>query len=287
MRAPFCLLLFATLTLAQDVPITRLAGVSFKVAELEKARQFYTGILGLEEAFLLKDAGGTIQSVFFKINDDQYLEFSPGAPQNFQLDHVSLLTADLEKARAWLQERGISPGTVASSPDGNPYFAVKDPDQTEIRFVRYLPGSPQAKHRGKPATDKRVSDHLQHVGLAADQEPASLAFYGQKLGFREFNRGGPTPGELRWINLDMPGTLGDRMELMVLAAASAPSRQHIGLEVPDIQRTYKQLLANGLPNRFKPFPAQNPVNRWIMFIRDPNGVRIEFMGEAVDPKQGK
>jgi catechol 2,3-dioxygenase-like lactoylglutathione lyase family enzyme len=85
----------------------------------------------------------------------------------------------------------------------------------------------------------------------------------------------------------MPGTLGDRMELMVLAAASAPSRQHIGLEVPDIQRTYKQLLANGLPNRFKPFPAQNPVNRWIMFIRDPNGVRIEFMGEAVDPKQGK
>ncbi len=165
------------------------------------------------------------------------------------------------------------------------YFAVKDPDQAEIRFVRYLPGSRQTEHRGKAPGDKRVSDHLQHVGMAADKESASLAFYGQQQGFHEFLRGGPTPGDIRWINLKMPGTPGDIVELMVMASAPAPTRQHICFEVPGIQRAYKQLLANGQPDRFKPFPGQNPVNRWIMFIRDPNGIRIEFMGEAVTRKK--
>ena len=73
-----------TPALAEDHLVTRLAGVSFKVADLEKARQFYTGILGLEEAFDLKDSNGVVQSIFFKVNDDQYLEFSSGAPEKFR-----------------------------------------------------------------------------------------------------------------------------------------------------------------------------------------------------------
>ena len=76
----------STLALAQDQLVTRLAGESFKVADLEKARQFYAGILGLEEAFDLKDSNGVVQSIFFKVNDDQYLEFSSGAPEKFQLN---------------------------------------------------------------------------------------------------------------------------------------------------------------------------------------------------------
>jgi catechol 2,3-dioxygenase-like lactoylglutathione lyase family enzyme len=214
------------------------------------------------------------------VNDDQYLEFSTGVPENFQLDHVSFLIADLEKTRALLRERGIMPGDVAKSADGNEYFAVKEPNRAEIRFVRYLPDSWQMKLRGKAPGDKRVSDHLHHIGMAADKESASMAFYSQALGFREFMRGGPN-GEIRWINLKMPATPGDIVELMVMASTSPESRQHIGFETPDIQRTYKQLLDRGMMNRFKPFPGQNPVNRWIMFIRDPNNVRIEFMGEAI------
>jgi catechol 2,3-dioxygenase-like lactoylglutathione lyase family enzyme len=279
------LFLLATATLAEDVPITRLAGVTFKVADLEKARQFYTGVLGLEEAFGRKDSGGAIKSAFFKVNDDQYLEFLSGGVEGFHLEHISFLTPDLKKAAALLKQRGIKPGKIATSADGNAYFAIRDPDGTEIHLVRYLPGSLQSEHRGKALGARRVSDHLQHAGLPSDNEAASLEFYGGKLGFHEFLRGGPKPGEIRWINLSMPGTPGDITELLIAASDPPQNRRHICFEVPDIQRAYKELLDHGAPNRFKPFPAQN--NRWIMFLRDPNGVLIEFMGEAATPSKGR
>ena len=44
---------------AGDIPITRLAGVAFKVADIEKARQFYPTVLGLDEVYTLKDAAGS------------------------------------------------------------------------------------------------------------------------------------------------------------------------------------------------------------------------------------
>ena len=141
MRTNISLLLITIAALAEDVPITRPAGASFKIADLEKARQFYTGILGLEEAFDLKDSSGALQSVFFKVNDDQYLEFAPGAADNFHLEHVSILTADLKKMRTILETCWLAPGKPAQSADGNTYLAIKDPDQIEIRFVRYMPGS--------------------------------------------------------------------------------------------------------------------------------------------------
>src|SRR5579864_4811121 len=124
MRTIISLLLIVAAAPAQDVPIKRLAGASFKVADLEKARQFYTGILGLEEAFDLTDSSGAIQSLFFKVNDDQYLEFSPGTAENFHLEHVSILTADLKKMGTILEKRGLAPGKPAKSADGNTYLAI-------------------------------------------------------------------------------------------------------------------------------------------------------------------
>ena len=282
MRTTICLLLITTAALAEDLPVTRLAGVTIKVADLEKSRQFYTGMLGLDEAFTIKDSSGALQSVFFKVNDDQYLEFSPGAAENFQMEHVSLLTPDLKKAGAMLQKLGITPGRVAKSADGNSYFAIKEPDQPEIHCVRYMPGSKQTELRGKALGPGRVSDHLQHVGLAADNEAASMALFRDKLGMRELFRGGPNPGEIRWINMGMPGSPGDIVELMIMSAAPAQGRRHIAFEVADIQKAYKELIRRGLPaDRFKPNPGPKQNYRWILNLRDPNGFRVEFMGEAV------
>ena len=169
-----------TPAIAEDQDATRLAGASFKVADLEKERQFYTGILGLEEAFDLKDSKGVVQSIFFKVNDDQYLEFSSGAAEKFQLEHVSILSADLKKSAAILSKQGIHAGKISRSGDGNRFFAINDPDQVEIDFVQYMPGSQEAKHRGK-MNGNAVSDHLQHVGLAPSDNDATLKFYRDKL----------------------------------------------------------------------------------------------------------
>ena len=113
----------------------------------------------------------------------------------------------------------------------------------------------------------------------------TVALFKEALGMREFSRGGPMPGDVRWINLSVPGTSGDLLEFMVLASQPAVARQHIGFEVPDLQRTHKELLARGLTDRNKPFPAQ--IGRWIWFIRDPNNIRIEFMGEPVAKEGSK
>lgn len=97
MRIFVCILLFATPLLADESKITRLAGVSFTVANLDKARQFYTELLGLQEAFTLEGQSDKTQSVFFKVNDDQYLEFSPGEVENFRLDRAAAATTSSSK----------------------------------------------------------------------------------------------------------------------------------------------------------------------------------------------
>src|SRR5262245_14102026 len=158
MRTAICLLLIATPVLADDPAVTRLAGVSFTVADLDKAKQFYTDVLGFEQAFDLKDSAGKTQSVFLKVNDDQFLEFSRGDVENFRLDRVTLLATDLPAVAAALKKQGIATGDPAKGPDGNESFTIRDPDRTEIRFVRYLPGSQQSELRGKGLSDKRVSD---------------------------------------------------------------------------------------------------------------------------------
>jgi catechol 2,3-dioxygenase-like lactoylglutathione lyase family enzyme len=266
-----------TPVLAQDHLVTRLAGVSFKVADLEKARQFYTGILGLEEAFDLKDANGMVQSVFFKVNDDQYLEFSSGAPEKFELEHLSFLSPDLKKSAAILSKEGIIPGKITRSSDGNLFFTIKDPDQVEIDFVEYMPGSQQVEHRGN-SNGNAVSDHLQHVGLAPSDNAATLAFYRDKLGFQQFS-------VINSINnhVMVSNSSGDAIELMTTLSDPVLIRQHISFQVPDIHRAYNQLRARGLQVSAEPFPAK--VGHWMWNLRDPNGIRIEFSGEAVAAPQ--
>lgn len=285
MRAILCLFILAAPAIAQEGTVTRLAGVSFTVTDLEKARQFYSELFGLEEAFNLKDAGGKVQSVFFKVNDDQYLEFSPGEVDGFRLDRVTLLARDLNGAAEALKKQGIAASEPSQGADGSAFFSIRDPDRTEFRFVRYEPGSKQAENRGKGLGDKRISDHFHHVGLAANDEAASMAIFRDALGMKEFSRGPNPPTDLRWINLSVPGSSGDLLEFMVLASQPAAARQHIGFEVSDIQKTYRQLTERGLKQQNRPFAAA--IGRWIWFIRDPNSIRVEFMGEATAKQEGK
>ena len=61
-----------------DVPLAGIASITFRVSDLDKARRYYQGVLGLPEAFTTSDSAGRAASVFFKVNDDQYIEVVPG-----------------------------------------------------------------------------------------------------------------------------------------------------------------------------------------------------------------
>jgi catechol 2,3-dioxygenase-like lactoylglutathione lyase family enzyme len=276
-RILFSLLLILSLCVAQELPISGLAHVGLRVSDIEKARQFYTGVLGFEKACDLKNDQGQLLLTFLKVNDGQYLELFPGvaANQTAGMTHVALLTPDIEKLRKMLEERSLAPGKINQSRDGNLNLWLKDPEGGRLEFLQYLPDSLQSKSRGKFLSEQRISDHLMHAGLPVSNLDAAMAFYRDQLGFKETLRGGPAPQDIRWINMLMPGPRGDYVEFMVYAAAPAAGRQHICLEVPDIQAAFKQMLQRGLPAQFKPFIGQN--QRWLMNLRDPDGLRVELM----------
>jgi catechol 2,3-dioxygenase-like lactoylglutathione lyase family enzyme len=257
-----CLVLTAAHA-AEPLPIQRLAGATFQVQDLEKARQYYGGMLGYPDSSKTKDKS------LYRLNDDQFLEFSAGAPENFRLQYITMLTPDPDKLAVMLQKRGVT----ATKSKG--YISIHDPEQNEIRFMRAVEGQGKAKPGG-------FSNHLLHIGVNSDHETESMALYRDTLGFTEQQRGGPNPTEIRWIIMNMPATPGDYMEIMIAKAQPPNARRHICFEVTDTAETYKVLTSRGMPANFKPFAAQN--HRMILNLKDPNGLRVEIMGEATTGK---
>lgn len=220
-----------TVVTAAELPITGLGYVRYKVSDVEKARAFYTGVLGYEAAF---EQNGVVA---FQINDSQFVEIAGGlGDEDERLDQVAFEVSDLYTMRVELNRRGVPAPIPQTTPAGDRAIAVNDPDGHRIVFVQYMP---RWMHR-KPMTagGRRISTRLMHTGVAV--KARSMAFYRDKLGFEEIWRGGPEKQPVRWINLKAPGPRGDYIELMLHDAA--PTRQqlgsmhHICLEVPAIQR---------------------------------------------------
>ncbi|MFB3829250.1 MAG: VOC family protein [Bryobacteraceae bacterium] len=278
MRTLLSCILLVGLCSAEDLPITRLAGMHYMVKDMERTQQFYTGVLGLERAFEAPcEADGAV-CAYFKLNDDQYMVFSAGAvpAEGFRLRGVAMLTPDAATLRAMLEQRGLKPDPVRKGADGSLHVVLADPFGMPIDFVEYAPGSLQARNRGKFLGPRRVTEQLYHAAIAVEGPERGMAFYRDKLGFKESMRGGPNQ-EIRWINMDMPGTRinGDYIEQMVHTAFPASARQHICFAAADMQAAYKAIVANGLSGGFKPFLATN--NHWIMNLKDPHGIRVEMM----------
>ena len=177
-----------------EVPIVGLAGVAFRVSDLAKARAYYDGVLGLPEAFSTKDQNGRVASVYFKINDEQYVELVPDMkPGELRRQaRVMFQSSDLKKLHVIYTERGLTPTPITTGPDGNPVFRVLGPSGAKLDFIEYVPGSQQGQLRGKLLDSRRISTHLWHVGIYTEDRAASAPFYGEKLGLprgRDVGRG--------------------------------------------------------------------------------------------------
>jgi len=276
-------ILAPALAACQEPLITGLASVGFRVSDLENARRFYTGVLGFEQAFLLKESPGAVERVFLKVNDAQFIELQPGlaAGEKVRMTHLVLETADARRLHRLLEQRALAPSPLTKRPDGNLGFRLRDPEGTSLEFVEYLPGGLQAGARGRFLGPRRVSTHLRHAGVTAGDLERALAFYRDQLGLVETWRGGPSEAELRWINLRLPGPRGDYIELMLYATPpnrqQLGSMQHICLEVPDIQAAYQQAVRQGWQDeeRFRPRIGRN--GRWLANLFDPDGSRTELM----------
>lgn len=282
------LMLAAPLLLQAPVERPRILGVAhvaFYVSDLSKARAFYEGLLGYEEAFTLPRPDGTVDIAFVKINDTQWIELlnRPSTGEG-QLDHIGLYTDDAERMRTFLASRQVKvPPSVGRSRTGNKSFTIEDPDGHEVAIVEYQPDSRTSKENGRRMPGSRISDRALHLGILVGDLAAASAFYNGVLGFQEFWRGASANSStLSWVNMRVPdGT--DYLELMLYDRIPPPESRgtahHLCLMVPDAEKAVAAIEARIAPNGYtRPVAMRTGVNRKRQVnLFDPDGTRVELM----------
>jgi lactoylglutathione lyase len=227
-----------SLLAADKLPIGGFSHVGFRVADLDRTTTFYYGSLHLRQAFDQKDASGKTNLAVLQVNDNQFLEFAPGAPAGFT--HVAFLTDKLEALRESVARLGLNPPDLRTGRDRTRNFSIKDPDGHRIEFVQYEPDSLQAQSRGKAIEVRRIVEAVHHVGLPVADRQAALAFFRDKLGFIEGKPGFLHP----------PNAPNEFIELL-----PASSSVHLGLALHQTEQLRVSRDPDGLDFEFLP-----PVN---------------------------
>jgi len=270
----------------EAVPIVGIANITFKGSDLDKSRAYYQGVLGLPEAFDIKDASGKITSAYFKINDDQYIEVAPilKPGELIREARVVFQSSDLEKLHAMYTERGLQPGKIENGPDGNPVFRVADPEGNALDFVQYVAGSQQTLARGKFLSASRLTTHISHVGIMMKDRTTGMPFY-LKLGFENSRTVPGGKGEF----VELPSsdrnleTKDPPLDPNDQAAHDQYQREvygavyHVGLEVQDIRAVRDLLQKRGNYSDVRVRATVGNNRHWLIHVFDPDGSRSEIM----------
>jgi lactoylglutathione lyase len=278
-------LILSAAAFAEDLPLLGLAHVGFRVSDLEKARAFYHGVLGYDEAFDLKAPDGHLALAYFKVNENQYLEIFPGVPEGrtVMMTHIAFYTPDIEKLHEMVEQRGVKPGKINNGKDGNRSFAIRNPPGQSLdflEFVQYMPEGWHRKSEGKSLSESRISTHLEHAGLIATDFEAARHFFVDQMGFIVKWNWKYDDGRTRLLHLGLPGGSGDYVEfgnpLKPLTGRAIGVAAHISLSVPDIQAAYK-LAQQRVPAADLKQPLFGKDDRWQLNLYDPDGTRVECM----------
>lgn len=261
--------------------------------DLDRSLAFYRGFLGFDEPYSLKGDAGAVQIAWIKINDRQSIELFPtggAAPAGGDsLYHIALETDDAQGMLDYLRSRGVTgpggkplPEKAKAGRVGNLNYFTEDPDGHIVEFTQYLPQGWTMQNAGRFMPATRVAWRMSHAGITVGNLEASLRFYRDVLGFREFWRGSSDGKTLSWVNLRAPEGR-DYIELMLVGARPDTERLHIlnhlCLEVPDAQAAWDALRARPLPAGCKePSALRTGVNRRRQVnCYDPDGTRVEVM----------
>jgi lactoylglutathione lyase len=260
--------------------IVGIANIAVKVDNLDDARKFYSGVVGMDEAFATKDPAVAGDLACFKVNDRQYVEVSPTLKgDDDRLIRIGFETSDARKLRDYLDGKGVPvPAKVDKDANGNRSFVVKDPEGHTVQFVQYMPGSVHSRNFGKHLAATRISDHILHVGVRIVNPAKADTFYRDILGFRLQWKGGPTDTKFEWISYMVPDGY-DWIEYMVRDTQPTPQQlgvlHHYALGTLDIQQVYKTVVERGYKPPREPNIARD--GRWLLQLYDKNFTRTEMM----------
>ena len=244
---------------AQAPELAGIAHAAIRVADLAKSRAFYEK-LGFEEAFSMSQ-GATPTEAFLKINDRQFIELYPQSQPSQQIGfmHVCFESADIESLNRAYIARGLSPTAVRKAGAGNLLFTMAGPEQQNIEYTQYMPGSKHTNDRGMHLGPNRISQQIVAVGIETQDPAAARIFYEQKLDFVPASALEP---EQDWLGL--PGQPQQRVEIVQHAPGS---EFQLFFGVSDLRRTAAQLKALGIAVQKR---------KSTLSIQDPDGNRIIF-----------
>jgi catechol 2,3-dioxygenase-like lactoylglutathione lyase family enzyme len=264
-------------------PITGVAGFAAKVSDMAEARKFYSTVLGLDEAFAIKNPLGGSDLTTFKINDKQYVYVAPDLkdPNDTRLLFVSFETTDAKALRDYLASKGVAvPDSISPDPEGNLSLMVKDPEGNNVQFIQYVGKSLHGRNNGKFLSPRRTSDHALHVGYRIMDPDKIDTFYKDILGYRLMWKGGGRDDRFDWISMVVPE--GNQWIEYMVNTGQPSIRQlgvlnHLALGTLDIEAAHKQVVERGYTatNDFKPSIGRD--GRWLMHLYDKDLTRTEFM----------
>jgi catechol 2,3-dioxygenase-like lactoylglutathione lyase family enzyme len=273
--------------------ITGLSHVALWVGDLERSRAFYKGYLGFDEPYTLNNRAGGVLLTWIKVNDRQSIELFPisdNTPKNGDsLYHIALETDDAQGMLDYLTSKGVMapggkplPTTARAGQIGNLNYFTEDPDGHIVEFTQYMPNGWTVQKSGQFMPPTRIASRMSHAGIIVGNLEASLHFYRDILGFREFWRGSSDGKTLSWVNLRTPEGR-DYIELMLYGTRPSLAQlhvlNHLCLEVNDASSAGDTLKSRPLPDGC---PAPTPVRigrngKRQINCYDPDGTRVEMM----------
>jgi catechol 2,3-dioxygenase-like lactoylglutathione lyase family enzyme len=273
----FTVILLLSLAPATFAPVPRpaITGLCFariRVTSLGSADKFYGEYLGLPR---FSQCWGASAGTCYFITPYQDVEILKlDTPQsNDLIESVGIWTEHADALREYFLSRGLKPGELSSTQDGEKQFEISDPEGHRLVFLS------SGRSRGPLDSRMQASHHMIHTGFVVHDRAAEDDFYKGVLGFRLYWHGGMQDNKDDWVAMQVPdGT--DWLEYMLNIAPTADHHtlgvmNHIALGVSDIKAAKAQLIKNGWTPGEEPKLGRD--GKWQLNLYDPDDTRAEFM----------
>jgi len=116
------------------IRLTQLHHASVCVTDLDKSREFYTGLLGLKE--IPKPSSFDFEVAWFELGGQHIHLLRQSHPDPMSPRHFALAVEDLLAAKASLDERGVSYTQGTPIPGADRIF-IHDPDGNLIELIEW------------------------------------------------------------------------------------------------------------------------------------------------------
>lgn len=120
--------------------------VGISVANYEKAMAFYTGVLGLREAYTIRRPDGSPLLTYLQLNRDTFIELIPAQPgQTPGITHLGVEVGDIDAEVAAIRASGTEVADPGLTPANARFLRMTDLEGVQIEVMEFGPESLQRK----------------------------------------------------------------------------------------------------------------------------------------------